>query len=113
MAQKPNFDYLGWGVNAYNITQVIEIREGPDNKGNHYIDGRHQVTIANCEGPNAIANASLIATAQRMRAELEKQLNWLLHIRPQVDCPPSVKMGFDQAIKYIGALLAEAGGEKP
>ena len=46
---------------------------------------------------------------QRMRAEIEKEIGWLTHIRPQITAPEPVMYGFDQAIKYLRAALTEKG----
>lgn len=36
-----------WDINAYNLAQVIKIKDGPDRDGREYRDGRHQETVAN------------------------------------------------------------------
>lgn len=35
-----------WHINGFNLSEVIVIRDGPDVKGHHYVDGRHQISIA-------------------------------------------------------------------
>lgn len=35
-----------WHLNGFNMCEVIVIREGPDPQGRHYVDGRHQISIA-------------------------------------------------------------------
>ena len=57
------------------------------------------------------ANARLIAAAPEMLAELVKQRDWLLHVKPQINAPESVMLGFDQSIKYLDALIAKARGK--
>ena len=57
------------------------------------------------------ANAKLIAAAPDMLAEIEKQIEWLRHVMPQVTAPDSVMMGFEQSIKYLSAIAAKAKGE--
>lgn len=36
-----------WHLNCFNLSEVIVIRDGPDARGHHYVDGRHQISIAN------------------------------------------------------------------
>lgn len=55
-------------------------------------------------------NATLIAAAPELLHELKRELDWLVHIRPQVTAPDSVMLGFDQAIKYISNAIAKAEG---
>jgi hypothetical protein len=55
-------------------------------------------------------NAILIAAAPEMLAELEKQVVWLEHIKPQVSAPDSVMIGFEQSIKSINKVIAKAKG---
>ena len=38
-----------WHLNCFDLTEVIVIRNGPDARGIHYIDGRHQVSIGKFE----------------------------------------------------------------
>lgn len=47
---------MAWDINAFNLAQLIEIKDGPDAAGHSYIDGRHQVPIANFVGENAVEN---------------------------------------------------------
>lgn len=35
-----------WHQNGFNLCEVIIIRDGPCPKGHHYIDGRHQISVA-------------------------------------------------------------------
>lgn len=35
-----------WHLNGFNMSEVIVIRDGPDPQGRHYVDGRHQISIA-------------------------------------------------------------------
>lgn len=35
-----------WHLNAFNMCEVIVIRDGADARGHRYIDGRHQVRVA-------------------------------------------------------------------
>lgn len=35
-----------WHQNGFNLCEVIVIRDGPDDLGRHYVDGRHQISIA-------------------------------------------------------------------
>lgn len=44
--------------------------------------------------------------------QLEKQYEWLTHIKPQVTAPTSVMVGFEQAIQYIGETTKKYKGEK-
>lgn len=37
---------LPWHRNAYNLTSIIKINNGPDGNGHHYVDGRHQIKLA-------------------------------------------------------------------
>ena len=57
------------------------------------------------------ANAELIVRAvnnhEKLVAELQKELSWLKHIKPQIKAPESVLLGLDQAIKNITKLLSE------
>lgn len=59
------------------------------------------------------ANARLIAAAPEMLAELQKQVAWLQHIRPQlmgkVSC--TVLDGLSQSVKYMSAAIAKATGQ--
>lgn len=34
-----------WHLNAFNMCEVIVIRDGADARGHGYIDGRHQVRV--------------------------------------------------------------------
>lgn len=54
---------------------------------------------------NAEENARLIAQAPIMYKELKKQLDWLKHIKSQVNLPYSVTLGFEQSIKAIRTVL--------
>lgn len=56
------------------------------------------------------ANAAIIAAAPDMYVELMKQRDWLLHIKGQIQAPNSILLGFDQSIKYINRVLAQAEG---
>ncbi len=40
----------------------------------------------------------------------ERELQWLLDVKVQVEAPSSVMLGFDQAIKAARAVIAEARG---
>jgi hypothetical protein len=35
-----------WHLNGFNMSEVIVIRDGPDQQGRRYVDGRHQISIA-------------------------------------------------------------------
>ena len=35
-----------WHLNAFNMCEVIVIRDGPDAQGRRYLDGRHQIRVA-------------------------------------------------------------------
>lgn len=35
-----------WHLNGFNMSEVIVIRDGADARGRHYVDGRHQISIA-------------------------------------------------------------------
>lgn len=70
------------------------------------------VTVAHHDTPGQIEpNTHLIAAAPDLLAELEKQIAWLEHIKPQVSASESVMLGFDQSLKYGRALIARAKGE--
>ena len=56
-------------------------------------------------------NRHIITAAPDMYTELMKQRDWLLHIKGQIQAPNSVLLGFDQSIKYINRVLAQARGE--
>jgi len=60
-----------WHQSAFDLSRVIEIREGPDADGHNYVDGRHEVTIARCE---TIEHARVIAAAPEMLAALHAAL---------------------------------------
>ncbi len=60
------------------------------------------------EAEETRANARLIAAAPDLLIEVKKQLDWLRHVKPQVQGPSSVMMGFDQSIKYLAAAIAKA-----
>lgn len=34
-----------WHLNGFNLCEAIVIRDGPDDRGNHYRDGRHQIRV--------------------------------------------------------------------
>lgn len=61
-----------WHLNAYNLSEVIIIREDPDAKGREYVDGRHQERVAMVGTENSApwaerhANARLIVSAPKM-----------------------------------------------
>lgn len=57
-----------------------------------------------------MANARLIAAAPELLAECERELAWLRHIRPQIQAPSSVMLGFDQAEKALASAIAKAKG---
>lgn len=61
--------------------------------------------------PTIQANASLIAAAPEMFTEIQKQIEWLEYVRPQVTAPESVMLGFDQSIKYLKQIISKAKGE--
>lgn len=44
--------------------------------------------------------------------QIQKEIAWLKHIKPQVQAPFSVMMGFDQAIKTLEETLKKARGKK-
>lgn len=46
-----------WHLNGFNLCEVIVIRDGPDERGHRYIDGRHQVRVALYEDMRAAAEA--------------------------------------------------------
>lgn len=56
------------------------------------------------------ANARLIAAAPELLEECKKNLWWLQHVRSQIQGPKNVMLGFDQAIKYLGIVIAKAEG---
>jgi len=58
------------------------------------------------------ADARLFAAAPDMYVELMKQRDWLLHIKGQIQAPNSILLGFDQSIKYINRVLAQAEGRQ-
>ncbi len=60
-----------------------------------------------------LANTELVLAARNMLVELEKQSEWLKHIRPQMKeiAPFSIMAGIDQSIKAIDAATAKARGE--
>lgn len=35
-----------WHLNGFNLSTIIVVRDGPDDNGQTYVDGRHQYTIA-------------------------------------------------------------------
>lgn len=35
-----------WHLNGFNLCSVIVVRNGPDDQGRNYIDGRHQIEVA-------------------------------------------------------------------
>ncbi len=108
-----------WHLNGHNLAQVIKINDGPDRQGHTHVDGRHQVLVANAGSDHQmpwaerLANARLIAEAPAMLCELERELAWLEHVRPQVTAPSSVLTGFDQATKAIRTAIAKATGGRP
>ena len=46
-----------WHLNAFNMCEVIVIRDGADDRGHRYIDGRHQVRVALYDDMRAAADA--------------------------------------------------------
>lgn len=58
------------------------------------------------------ATGKLLAAAPDMADEIKKQIDWLKHAR--AECAGKVRgsllTGFDQSIKYLTAVLAEARG---
>lgn len=54
--------------------------------------------------------ANLIIAAPELLEFVERELQWLEHIKPQISAPDSVKLGVDQAIKYARAAIAKATG---
>jgi hypothetical protein len=57
-------------------------------------------------------NSRLIAAAPELLEEVKNQRNWLRHIRPDIKTRESILLGFDQAEKYLSALIAKAEGRK-
>jgi len=58
------------------------------------------------------SDANLIAAAPEMLSELQKQVAWLQHIRPQImgKVPGSVLDGLSQSVKYMNSAIAKAIG---
>jgi hypothetical protein len=46
-----------WDQNGFNLCEVIIVRDGPDAQGRRYIDGRHQVSVAHYDTPEAAKRA--------------------------------------------------------
>ena len=57
MSAHQDFARETWHLNAFNMCEVIVIREGADARGHRYIDGRHQVRVHLYENVQAAANA--------------------------------------------------------
>lgn len=74
MSAHQDFARETWHLNAFNMCEVIVIREGADARGHRYIDGRHQVRVHLYENVQAAANAvrqhnaALSAVAETRRA---------------------------------------------
>lgn len=62
---------------------------------------------------DAEVTAHLFASAPDLLHECEREVAWLQHIRHHIEAPESIRLGFDQAIKYLGAAIAKAKGETP
>lgn len=59
-------------------------------------------------GPNGPANAKLIAAAPELLKECEKQVVWLKHVLTVYGVPETIKIGVEQSIKYLNAVIAKA-----
>lgn len=57
---------IPWDINAYNLTSIIKVKEGPDAKGNTYVDGRHSVKIANVMGEDDLTWGERHANAEHI-----------------------------------------------
>ena len=57
MSAHQDFARETWHLNAFNMCEVIVIREGADARGHRYINGRHQVRVHLYENVQAAANA--------------------------------------------------------
>lgn len=74
MSMHQGFASETWHLNAFNMCEVIVIREGAAARGYRYIDGRHQVRVHLYEDMRAAAdavrqhNAALTAVADTRRA---------------------------------------------
>ena len=75
MSAHQDFARETWHLNAFNMCEVIVIREGADARGHRYIDGRHQVRVHLYENVQAAANAvrqhnaALSAVAETRRTD--------------------------------------------
>ena len=58
----------------------------------------------------ALANAYLMAAAPDLLKQAKREVEWLQHVRPQIQAPEAVVLGFDQAIKYLSAAISKAEG---
>ncbi|MBN8907803.1 MAG: hypothetical protein J0H99_14475, partial [Rhodospirillales bacterium] len=73
--QSSNHTEGPWDINAFNLTQIIKVKSGPDKDGRHYKDGRHQIVIANVgqdgdDWAERRANVHLMRAAPDMQAAL-------------------------------------------
>ena len=74
---KTNHTPAPWHLNAFNLAEVIVIRDGAAPDGTKYIDGRHQERVAMVGTDNTAtwneryANALLIAAAPELLEALE------------------------------------------
>lgn len=65
-----------WHLNGFNMSQVIIIRDGPDDKGRSYTDGRHQVTVGDfATVRDAAAAVQCKAIVDKIIAERDTWLN--------------------------------------
>ncbi len=69
-----------WAVAAFNVHQVIAIHDGPNEKGQTFMDGKHQHTVCTTSDEydkgrfeEQSANAKLIALVPEMLAALQAQ----------------------------------------
>ena len=70
------------------------------------VEGAYGEDIATAD-----ANARLIAAAPELLLWIEREIQWLEHIQPQIKAPDSVMLGFGQAIKSGKKAIAKARGE--
>jgi len=56
-----------WSRNGFNLSQIIVVRDGPAPDGKTYVDGRHQITVADFQ---RIEDAEFAVTACNAHDEL-------------------------------------------
>jgi len=80
-----------WSLNAFDVTQVIAVSDGPNRAGQAYRDGRHQYAIALAgdipDLDERMANARLISAAPDLLFALDGLLRLWAEGNPLVTCP--------------------------